>query len=350
MTGASSRGAFERLLPALGVELPVLAAPLAGGPGTPELVEAAARAGSLGFVGGGYKTPDALAEEVAGLRAAGVPYGVNLFVPNPLPVDRAEFARYAAEIAPETARLGVVPEAGEPCEDDDWWTEKLELLIAEPPPIVSFTFAIPARSELQALRRAGSLLVQTVTTPREAQAAAAAGVDALAVQASSAGGHSGTMTPSALPVATTLPELIEAVAAAVELPLIGAGGVSTPQAASAALRAGAGAVLAGTALLLSAEAGTAPAHRAALRDPGRESVITRAFTGRYARGLRNGFIERHEATAPAGFPAIHHLTSPLRRAAAAQDEPELLHLWAGTGFREAQEAPAGEILLELSGG
>jgi len=350
LSGSAPRNALEELLPALGVELPVLAAPLAGGPGTAELVAAAARAGSLGFVGGGYKSPEALAGELAGLRAEGVRHAVNLFVPNPLPVDRVEFARYAAEIAPEAERLGVALQDGEPREEDDWWGEKVELLLADPPPLVSFTFAIPPAREIAALRRAGSLLVQTVTTTQEARAAAGAGVDALAVQASTAGGHSGTMTPSAPPAATTLPELIEAVAGAVELPLIGAGGVCTPEAASAALRAGASAVLAGTALLLSAEAGTAAAHRRALREQARESVITRAFTGRYARGLRNGFIERHEPTAPPGFPAIHHLTAPLRRAAASAGEPELLHLWAGTGFRQAREAPAGEILRELSGG
>jgi NAD(P)H-dependent flavin oxidoreductase YrpB (nitropropane dioxygenase family) len=116
------------------------------------------------------------------------------------------------------------------------------------------------------------------------------------------------------------------------------------------LRAGADAAMAGTALLLADEAATVPTHRAALADPARsETVITRAFTGRPARGLRNRFIEIHERAAPLGYPAIHHLTAPIRRAAAAQADPERLHLWAGTGFRAASAQPAGEILRALSG-
>jgi NAD(P)H-dependent flavin oxidoreductase YrpB (nitropropane dioxygenase family) len=339
---------LEEVLGGLGVELPVLAAPLAGGPGTPQLVIAAARAGSLGFVCGGYKSAQMLAEELADMRAEGVPFAVNLFAPNPLPVDRAAFDRYAAQIGPEAEHLGVSLDAAAPCEDDDAWAEKFEVLLAHPPALVSFTFGIPPQRELAALRRAGSLLVQTVTSPEEARAAAEAGVGALAVQAQAAGGHSGTLTPGRPPAPIPLAELIGAIAAVSSLPLIAAGGIASSAAATAALRAGSTAVLAGTALLLAEEAGTAQAHREALRDPARESVVTRAFTGRPARGLRNGFIERHESDAPLGFPAVHHLTAPLRRAAVAAGDPERLHLWAGTGFREARQAPAGEILRELS--
>jgi nitronate monooxygenase len=343
-------GALEELLAGLGVELPVLAAPMAGGPGSAALVAAAARAGSLGFVAGGYKQPEMLAAELAEMRAAGVPFAVNLFAPNPLPVDRDEFRRYADSLRGEADRFGLMLDGEHPQEDDDWWSEKLGLLLAEPPPLVSFTFGIPPRKDLEALREAGSLLVQTVTSPAEALAAAEAGVDALAVQSIDAGGHWGTLTPREPPAALSLPELIGAVAAQSSLPVIASGGIATPGEVSAALLAGARAVMVGTALLLADEAATVAAHRRALRDPARtETVVTRAFTGRPARGLRNGFIERHSSQAPLGYPAIHHLTSPLRRAAAAAGEPELLHLWAGTGFRQVSERPAGEILRELSG-
>ena len=345
----SARDALDGLLGELGVELPVLAAPMSGGPGTPELAIAAGRAGSLGFLAAGYKQPEALAAELAAVRAAGVPFGVNLFAPNPLPVDRDEFRRYAGELAGEAEALGVQLDGAGPREDDDWWEEKIELLLAEPPPLVSFTFGIPPARDLAALRAAGCLLVQGVTSPAEAAAAADAGLDALVVQSIEAGGHWGTLTPRKPPAAAPLPELIAAVAAQSPLPLIAAGGIATPGEVSAALLAGARAVMVGTALLLAEEAGTAGVHRAALADPARsETVVTRAFTGRPARGLRNGFIDRHEAHAPLGYPAIHHLTSPIRRAAASASEPERLHLWAGTGFRAAREQPAGAILRRLS--
>ncbi len=347
--GSRPRGALAELFEWLGVELPVLAAPMAGGPGTPELVIAAGRAGSLGFLAGGYKAPALLAEEIARVRAAGVPFGVNLFAPNPLPVDRVRFSRYTEELRADAEAVGVELDGSAPREDDDSWREKLELVRTETPPLVSFTFAIPPREDLAALRKAGTVLVATVTSPAEAAAAIDAGVDALAVQSAHGGGHWGTFTPAAPPPPMQLEELLESVAERSSLPLIAAGGVATPEAVAQTLAAGAQAVMVGTALLLAPEAGTSPPHRAALADPGRrETTVTRAFTGRPARGLRNRFIERHEANAPLGYPAIHHLTSPIRRAAAAAGEGELLHLWAGTGFRETREQPAGTILRALS--
>jgi NAD(P)H-dependent flavin oxidoreductase YrpB (nitropropane dioxygenase family) len=105
----------------------------------------------------------------------------------------------------------------------------------------------------------------------------------------------------------------------------------------------------GTALLRTDEAGTTATHRAALADPAaRETVVTRVFTGRFARSLRNDFIDRYDSIAPAGYPAIHHLTSPLRKAAAAAGDPERLHLWAGTGYRQSTDGPAAAVLTRLA--
>jgi nitronate monooxygenase len=342
-------------LSSLGVELPVLAAPMAGGPSTPALVTAAAGVGSLGFLAGGYKTAGQLAEQIAEVRGPGPgrtgTFGVNLFVPNPVPVDRAEFARYAAALQGEAEGHGIQLTGAEPREDDDAWAEKLDLLLAEPVPVVGFTFGSPEASVFRAFRRAGTLTVQTVTSPEEARAAAEAGADLLAVQASAAGGHSGTWTPERIPDPVPLPDLVRAVRAVTDVPVIGAGGLSTPAEVADALRAGAVAVLAGTALLRSDEAGTSAVHRAALAEPGRgDTVVTRAFTGRPARALPNGFIERYGASAPAGYPALHHLTSPLRKAAAAAGDPERVHLWAGTGYRSAVTGPAAGILTGLAGG
>jgi NAD(P)H-dependent flavin oxidoreductase YrpB (nitropropane dioxygenase family) len=325
----------------------VLAAPMSGGPGTPELVIAAAHAGSFGFVAGGYKPPQALAEEMKTVRAAGVPFGVNLFAPNLVAIDREAYDRYAEAIREDVERHGAqAPD--EPVENDDWWSEKVDLLLADPPELVSFTFGIPPRATIMALQRAGTITAQTVTTADEAIAAAEAGVDALVVQAAGAGGHSATLDPRRPIAERRLADVVAEVAAQSDLPLLAAGGIADAKDVRAAREAGAAAVAVGSVLMLTDEAGTTQTHRAALAAGDRETVLTRSFTGRPARGLRNDFIARHEADAPLGYPAVHHLTTQMRRAAAAAGDPERVHLWAGTGYRAAAPRPAGAILADLA--
>lgn len=338
------------LLSDLGVTTPVLAAPMAGGATTPRLVAAAAAAGSLGFLAAGYKNAADVAEQIAEAHAAGVAFGVNVFAPNPLPVDPAEYREYARVLAGEAERLGVeLP--GEPREDDDAWAEKIDLLLSRPVPLVSFTFGLPGADVVAALRRAGTAVVQTVTSVAEARAADEAGVDALAVQGFAAGGHSGTFTPREPSPPVPLPELVARIRAEVGLPLVAAGGLATADAVAEAVRAGAEAAMVGTVLLRTEESAAGVVHRAALADPAfRETVVTRAFTGRPARGLRNRFIEDYEPLAPFGYPALHYLTGGLRRAAAAAGATEVVHLWAGTGFRQAAEEPAGRTLTRLASG
>ncbi|MFF0291219.1 nitronate monooxygenase [Streptomyces sp. NPDC005262] len=335
----------------LGVSAPILAAPMAGGPTTPALVTAAARANSFGFLAGGYRTADALAEQIAAVRSDGVGFGVNLFAPNPVPVDRDAFHHYARRVASDARAYGVDVLAAGIVEDDDHWPDKIDLLLSDPVPVVSFTFAIPKAAVIAALRAAGTVVVQTVTSPAEARQAAEAGADLLAVQASAAGRHSGTLTPQRIPEPVPLAELLGQVRQAVSLPLVAAGGVATAADVTGALLAGAAAVMVGTVLLRADEAGTSKPHRTALADPARSrTVVTRAFTGRPARALRNGFTDRYTALAPAGYPALHHLTSPMRKAAAAADDPELINLWAGTGYRHATAEPTGQILQRLASG
>jgi NAD(P)H-dependent flavin oxidoreductase YrpB (nitropropane dioxygenase family) len=333
----------------LGIASPVVAAPMAGGPTTPELVVAAARAGSLGFLAGGYKSAEQLAEQIRTARTATEVFGVNLFVPNSVPVDPDAYQQYADLLRAEATDLDVVLPA-EPIEDDDHWQDKVDLLVAEPVPVVSLTFGMPDDDVISAWQRAGSRVVQTVTSSDEARQAAAAGVDLLAVQASAAGGHYGTFTPDRLAAPRSLHDLLAEIGKVTDLPLVAAGGLATSEQISAALRHGADAVAVGTVLLRSAEAGTSTTYRMALAGPDRgETVVTRAFTGRPARALRNRFVDTYDAHAPAGYPALHHLTSPMRRAAAAVGDPERINLWAGTGHRHATDEPAGAILERLAG-
>ncbi|MGV9270772.1 nitronate monooxygenase [Kitasatospora sp. NPDC003701] len=334
--------------------VPVIAAPMAGGASTPELVAAVNAAGGLGFLAAGYRSAAATAEQIGRVRElTDRPFGVNLFVPAApaapgaptAPGDPQAVAAYREHLLPEAERWGVrLPGAIAPDRDD--WDAKIAALLDAPVPVVSYTFGLPSPEEARALRAAGSYQVATVTTPQEARRAEAVGVDALCVQGPEAGGHRATHGVADRPGDVPLLELLPAVGAVTALPLIAAGGLADGPAVAAALRAGAVAVQLGTALLRADESGASAAHRAALTEfP--DTVVTRAFTGRPARGLRNAFIERYEPYAPAVYPEVHHLTQPLRAAAAARADTGAMHLWAGTGHRAARSGPAAELVKEL---
>lgn len=326
---------------------PIVVAPMGGGPSTPALVTAAARAGAFGFLAAGYKTTETMRAEIAAVRdATAEPFGVNVFVPGGRTADPAATTAYLASLGPDAAALQV--ELGEPRWDDDAWRDKIDALVASGPPLVSFTFGCPPREVVDALHRAGSLVAVTITSPREATMAAAAGADGLCVQGSEAGGHRGGFdNPAEAPPGTALLELIRQVAAVSALPQIGAGGVMTAADVAAVCAAGAIAAQCGTAFLLSSESGAHPAHKAALTDPRyATTTLTRAFSGRPARGLGNQFIRDHP-DAPAAYPEINHATRPLRAAAAKAGDTERMSLWAGTGYRQAAALPAGEIVALL---
>ncbi|MFC7331055.1 nitronate monooxygenase [Marinactinospora rubrisoli] len=331
------------------LDVPVVAAPMAGGGSTPELVAAAAEAGGFGFLAAGYRDVAAMTEQVRSVRArTRRPFGVNLFVPGPDIADAAAVARYRDRLAPEADRLGV--RLGEPRWTSDAFTAKVAALAADPVPVVGFTFGCPPPAAVGALHRAGSAVVVTVTSAEEARAAAEAGADALSVQGAEAGGHQGSFDDTAERTAP-LAEVLAQVSAAVRLPLLAAGGITGPEGVRAVLAAGAVAAQVGTVLLRSHESGASAVHRDALADPARTATaVTRAFSGRRARGLVNRFLTAHDPAAPAAYPQIHHLTAPLRAAAARAGDAGTVNLWAGTGFRAARSAPAAEIIAGLAAG
>ncbi|ATG51784.1 2-nitropropane dioxygenase [Brachybacterium vulturis] len=328
--------------------LPLVAAPMAGGPSTLALAGAVSAAGAFPFLAGGNLSPEALAADIAAARGLGTGFGVNLFVLPPWEIDEEAFAAYVEELGEDAARLGVALDPV-PRRDDDHVAAKLALLCEAPVPVVSFTFGLPPAATVAALQAVGTTVLVSVTDPEEARAAAGRGADGLVVQGPGAGGHSATHHPSRTPGPIRTEELVRQVRATVELPLLGAGGVDGPDAVRRILTAGAEGVVCGTMLLRTDEAGTSPTHRAALADPSfRTTVLTRAFTGRPARSLRNDFVDRHHETAPTGYPQVHRLTRELRRKAAAAGDAQQLHLWAGTGWRSAPEGPAGEVIRWLA--
>jgi nitronate monooxygenase len=304
-------------------------------------------AGGLGFLAAGYKAPDAVAAEMDAVRAATTaPFGVNLFVVEPYEPDSASLDAYRRSLEPEAARLGA--ELGEARWDDDHWQEKVDLVLDSRPDVVSFTFGCPSAGVLRGMAGRGVLSSVTVTSVAEARVAVAHGAASLCVQGPHAGGHRGTWRQEADPDSTPLADLVSAVVAVVDVPVVAGGGISDPDGVRLLIERGAVAAQIGTAYLLAEEAGTNATHRRALEDPRlTETALTRAYTGRWARGLANRFMADH-ADAPAGYPHLHHLTSPLRRAAAVAGDLQVAHLWAGTGHAHARAAAAADLTRSLA--
>ena len=330
------------------LRFPVLAAPMAGGPTTPELVAAVVEAGGSGFLAAGYLTADALAERIARTRElTSGEFGVNLFVAGPQ--STVDITGYVRRIEAEARRFGVDP--GAPRWEDDDYPAKLDLVVRERIPVVSCTFGLPSAEDVARLHEVGSEVVVTVTDPDEAERAAATGADALCVQGFEAGAHRGLFTDDAADPAGGqtygLLAALRLVSARVDLPLIATGGLVHGADVAAVLTAGAAAAQLGTAFLRADEAGTQPAHQRALAEGGRATAFTRAFSGRPARGIVNRFMSEHSAAAPSAYPQVHHLTRPVRAAAGKAGDPETLNLWAGQTYALATAGPAAEIFRRL---
>jgi len=323
--------------------VPIVLAPMAGGPSTPELTAAVSAAGGLGLLAAGYLTVADTAARLAATRElTTAPFGVNLFTPGPAAAPEG-FADYLAEV-------GRTHELGTPKYDTDDWDAKLALLVEMPVAVVTFTFGCPSAAEIARLHAAGSEVWVTVTSAAEGRIAVEAGADVLIAQGAEAGGHRATFVDSVADDATDplgLLALLQLLTAAVDRPIVATGGITTGAGIAAALAAGAAAVQLGTVFLRCPEAGTNPVHRAAL-DTDTPTMLTRAFTGRRARGLRNRFMDEYSALAPAAYPEIHYATAPLRAAARAAGNTDEVNLWAGQTHALAPELPAGELVSKLA--
>ncbi|MET9379201.1 nitronate monooxygenase [Streptomyces sp. NPDC002992] len=331
---------------------PIVQAPMAGGASSPQLVGAVCEAGGLGFLAGGYKTAGGLYQEIKQVRGlTGQPFGVNLFMPQSgQPTDPAAIEVYRHQLAGEATwyetQLGDA-DSGR----DDGYDAKLAILLEDPVPVVSFTFGCPGRDTFDAFARAGTFTIVTVTSSEEAQAAQRAGADAVCVQGVEAGGHQGTHRddPDAALAGTGLLTLVTQVREAVQLPIVATGGIMRGAQIAAVLAAGADAAQLGTAFLVCPESGAHALHKRAMTDPlFVRTELTRAFSGRPARGLVNRFMREHGPYAPAAYPEVHHLTAPLRKAAATAGDAQGMALWAGQGHRLARELPAGQLVEVLA--
>ena len=328
-----------------GLRHPIVLAPLAGGPATPALAAAVSEAGGLGFLAAGYRTAAEMRADIRELRErTDNAFGVNVFVPGEAHVDERALQDYVERLGDEASRYGAG--VGEPRDNDDDWEAKLVALEEEAVAVISFTFGCPAPNVFAALRNAGSEVWVTVTDVDEARSAAGAGVDALVLQGIEAGGHRASFVDRDDPEGLSTLVLLGLVGAELGLPLVAAGGITDGAALAAVLAAGATAAQIGTGFLRADEAGTHPAHRAALATE-TETALTRAFTGRLARGLVNRFLVEHSSEAPSAYPHVHHATALLRAEARRRGDADGFNLWAGQAHRLAVAAPAAEIVCML---
>ncbi|HEX9820223.1 MAG TPA: nitronate monooxygenase [Methylomirabilota bacterium] len=333
-----------------GLQHPIIQAPLAGGGDTPALVASVGEAGALGFVGAAYLTPAQIAETSRAVRERTArPFGISLFAPQPAPA--AADARPALErVAPYYAELGLAP-PGPPAPAADTFADQLAAALESGAAAFSFTFGLLPADAIVAIKARGIFLFGTATTVEEAVALEQAEVDAVVVQGSEAGGHRGTFTGDFHAGMVGTIALVPQVVDAVRVPVVASGGIMDGRGIAAALALGAAAVQMGTAFLTCEEAGIPEAYKQAILG-GREdgTRLTRAFSGRPARGIVNRFmteVEREDG-AILPFPLQNSLTRPLRTAAAKQGRAEFLSLWAGQGLRLARRQSAAELVARLA--
>lgn len=338
------RTALTRLL---GIDHPLVQAPMAGA-ATPELAAAVSGAGGLGSLGSAALSPAEIVRQARAVRAVtDRPFNVNFFCHEP-PALEADAAARARELArPRYAELGL----GEPPEPSipplAFDEARLAALLEIRPAVVSFHFGLPGPAALDAIREAGCVVLSSATTVAEAEQLAERGADAVIAQGAEAGGHRGSFLVDGDdgPVGTLA--LVPQVVDAVDVPVVAAGGIADGRGLAAALALGAGGAQVGTAFLTCPEAAIHPLYREALRAARAEATtITRAFSGRPARALRNRAVEEFRGD-PLPYPAQLSLSAALGAAAAERGSAAFLSMWAGQAAPLAREAPAGEVVRAI---
>ena len=341
----------NKLTELLGIELPIIQAPMAGST-TPELAAAVTNAGGLGSLGCAFLTPDQFTDECLAVRSAtNGAFNVNFFVHEEpvLDEERGEAMRGRLRAYYEEFGLGEVPAAVP--SSPTFGPKQLEAVLAASPPIVSFHFGLPSADAVQAVKDMGAVVLGTATTVAEARLLAEGGVDAVIAQGFEAGGHRGTFAePYESGHVGTL-SLVPQVVDAVDVPVIAAGGIADGRGIAAALALGASGVQLGTAFLTCPESSAHPVYRQTLLAAGDgDTRLTQAFSGRPARGLENRYMREMagaEDTFP-DFPILNTLTGPLRKASAEAGKGDFMALWSGQSAALSRALPAAELVQTLA--
>ncbi len=336
----------------LGIELPIIQAPMAGVQGS-ALTVAVSNAGGLGSLPCAMLGPDAMRRELSAIKAeTGKPYNVNFFCHAPPAPSPAREARWRAALAPYYQEFGIDPDTipvgpGRA----PFSSEAAEVLSEFKPAVVSFHFGLPAPELLARVRALGAKIFSSATTVDEARWLEAHGVDAIIAQGLEAGGHRGMFLSEDLTTQVGTFALLPQIVQAVKLPVIAAGGIADAKGVATALALGAAGVQLGTVYLLCPEATTSAVHRAALKnDAARHTALTNLFTGRPARGVVNRIMKELGpiSGAPPAFPLATAAIAPLRARAEAAGSGEFSPLWSGQNASGCREMPAAELTRALA--
>ncbi|WP_219833973.1 nitronate monooxygenase family protein [Paenibacillus sp. R14(2021)] len=335
------------------IRYPIFLAGMAGGPSTPELTAAVSEAGGLGTLGAAYMEPEAIRAAILRIRElTASPFGVNLFVVR-ADDDYTGIRDVQRELDKVRDRLGIPRAAESNVTSPNLFHQQIAVLLEEKVPVISTAFGVLPEPYMSEAKSAGLLVVTMVTTVKEAQLAEQAGSDAVVAQGSEAGGHRGTFDIDEQPMGANIGTmaLVPQIVDKLSIPVLAAGGIMDGRGLAASLALGAQGVQLGTRFLTAAESGTNPAYRKALLASDEQStVLTKAFSGRPARGIENAFIREWNASgiAPLAFPTQNTATRDIRNAAAKQQLDGYLSLWAGQGTRMLTDGqPAGEIVAEV---
>jgi nitronate monooxygenase len=334
----------------LGIDHPLLLAPMAGETAKPALAIAVSNAGALGALGGAYMAPQTLREAIRAIRAGTQrPFHINLFAPTSWTADPAKMAAYREELGQAHAALGLAgPDL--PNSYEESFEAQFAVVLEEVPPVFSTTFGALAPDRVEALKSRGILVLGTATTVAEARALAQTGVDAIIAQGAEAGGHRGSFLASVEHSLVGTMALVPQIVSAVNLPVIAAGGIGDGRGIAAALCLGASAVALGTSFLLADEMALSPGYKALLQSEQAENTaLTRAFSGRHARGIRNAFLDRlagRDDIIP-DFPVANAMSKAMRGAASKAGQTDYQSLWAGQAARLARPEPAAAIIARL---
>lgn len=341
----------SKLAHLLGVQIPLIQAPMAGGATTPQLVAAVSNAGALGSFGTGYMSPAQIKSAIDEIRQlTKLPFAVNLFIPDQYYATDEQITNMRQIIKRIYPRLDICNTAFKQA-DLPSFDEQLQVIIDEKVPVFSFTFGALSTRYINELKKNKTIIIGTATNSLEARLLEDSGIDAIVAQGFEAGGHRGTF---AIPIEDSLiglNALIPQIVDNVKIPVIAAGGIMDARGIKAALNLGAAGVQMGTVFLTAYESGIHVRYKEVLLSTKADNtVLTRCFSGRMARALRNKFITyMHDyEDAVLDYPIQNLVTQPMRKQAAINNDSEFLSMYAGQGVSFCREISAGELVNQLN--
>lgn len=341
----------------LNIKYPIIQAPMAGGITTSTLVAEVSNSGGLGMIGAGYMTPVQIREQIREIKKlTSNPFGINLFVPNEFKVTENEIKSSNQLLNPIRQQLHLPQKENfEPPNFESVFEEfiqQIKVVIEEKVPICSFTFGIPSKKLVTELKKANMILMGTATTVTEAVQNQKAGMDIVVVQGSEAGGHRGSFINRSQESSIGLMSLIPQVVDNVSIPVVAAGGIMDGRGLIASKCLGAMGVQMGTAFLTCIESGAHKVYKEAILNAKEdETILTRSFSGKWARGVKNKFIlemKKHEASLP-DFPIQNTLTQDIRKASILQNKHDFMSLWSGQSPRLAKNQTVESLIENMIG-